>query len=282
MTTCLPFAILHVPHSSTMVPADARGGIVLSDGDLERELLVMTDWYTDELFNLPGSEALMVRYPVSRLVLDPERFLDDAKEPMASRGMGVVYTRTSRGEILRPNLTPTERTALIQRYYTPHHVRLREAVNAALAQWGGCLVIDCHSFPSRPLPYEEDQRSERPEICIGTNSFHTPPWLTETASKLFASAGFSVALNQPFSGALVPAAHHAGDPRVLAVMIELNRGIYMDESTGERLPGFDALASELRCLLVKLIEEARKRQGSQGEVHRVPDVRAEDVRSGSS
>ena len=28
-------------------------------------------------------------------MVDPERFEDDAREPMAARGQGVVYTRTS-------------------------------------------------------------------------------------------------------------------------------------------------------------------------------------------
>ena len=36
----------------------------------------------------------MERYEVSRLVCDPERFPDDANEPMAPVGMGVVYTAT--------------------------------------------------------------------------------------------------------------------------------------------------------------------------------------------
>lgn len=259
MTACPPFAVVHLPHSSAMVPEDVRVEIVLSDAELERELLEMTDWYTDELFALAGSEALMVCHPVSRLVVDPERFVDETQEPMASRGMGVVYSRTSRGELLRHNLTPTERAALIERYYMPHHARLQEAVDAALAQWGGCIVVDCHSFPSRPLPYEEDQQEVRPQICIGTDSYHTPAWLAETATKLFQSAGFSVALNQPFAGALVPAAYHVCDPRVLAVMIELNRGLYMDEMTGERLPGFSTLASQLGGLLINLIEEAGTR-----------------------
>ena len=37
-------------------------------------------------------------FPVSRLVVDPERFIAD---PMECVGMGVVYTRTSNGEVLR-------------------------------------------------------------------------------------------------------------------------------------------------------------------------------------
>ncbi len=69
-----------------------RDQFVLGDAELERELLLMTDCYVDELFALPGAEAVTVGHDVSRLVLDPERFGDDADEPMAGVGMGAVYT----------------------------------------------------------------------------------------------------------------------------------------------------------------------------------------------
>lgn len=50
----------------------------------------MTDHLTDVLFAVPGVTS--VRFPVSRLVLDPERFESDDREVMATKGMGVVYT----------------------------------------------------------------------------------------------------------------------------------------------------------------------------------------------
>ena len=46
---------------------------------------------TDHLFDVPGVTA--VRFPVTRLVLDPERFGSNDEEVMAARGMGVIYTR---------------------------------------------------------------------------------------------------------------------------------------------------------------------------------------------
>jgi N-formylglutamate deformylase len=49
--------------------------------------------YVDELFSWLGDRAVM--FGVSRLVVDPERFVDDDQEAMASKGMGVIYTRTS-------------------------------------------------------------------------------------------------------------------------------------------------------------------------------------------
>ena len=86
--------VVHVPHSTTLIPDDVRQQIVLDDEQLANELLCMTDRYVDELFALPASEARAIAYPVSRLVCDPERFESDAEEPMAQRGMGVIYTAT--------------------------------------------------------------------------------------------------------------------------------------------------------------------------------------------
>jgi len=41
--------IIHVPHSSIFILPEIRDDILLSDNELEIELLRMTDWYTDEL-----------------------------------------------------------------------------------------------------------------------------------------------------------------------------------------------------------------------------------------
>ena len=92
----------------------------------------MTDRYTGELFNL--REAQRVVFPVSRLVLDPERFLDDTQELMATRGMGVIYTRTSTGKILRHRPSAQARPNLVIRFYIPHHRALPAAVDTALAE----------------------------------------------------------------------------------------------------------------------------------------------------
>ena len=96
----VPIGILYIPHSSTAIPADLRPSFLLPEHSLRRELLRMTDWFTDDLFALPAQQAIAIRFPVSRLVVDPERFLDDAQERMAERGMGVLYTRTADGEEL--------------------------------------------------------------------------------------------------------------------------------------------------------------------------------------
>lgn len=255
----VPLAVLHVPHSSRAVPKDIRPAITLSDQELETELLRMTDHYTDELFRLESWVACSIVFPVSRLVVDPERFLDDSKEPMAERGMGVVYTRTSDSQALRSVPTQAERTELINRFYHPHHAQLGAAVAASLQFWQSCLVIDCHSFPGSPLPYEPDQSFDRPDICIGTDTFHTPKWLRDEARHLFATSGFQVAIHRPFAGALVPASHYRRTERVSALMVEVNRSLYVEESSGQRRADFEIQAGRIRAVLRSLIAEFRKR-----------------------
>ena len=217
----------------------------------------MTDRYTDELFALPASEAVSVRFPVSRLVVDPERFLDDAREPMASRGMGVIYTHMSDRTPLRDPPSRLERDALIEAYYEPHHAALTRAVRSALEVHGDCLIVDCHSFASRPLPYELDQSPDRPDICIGTDAFHTPEWLRQQAEELFAAGGRSVEIDRPFSGALVPAEFYGRSPHVHALMLEVNRRLYLDEATGEKLAAFPEVAASIQGILRKILHDCR-------------------------
>ncbi len=264
MPSCPPAAVLHCPHASTGIPEDLRGRILLSAADLECELRIMTDLYTDELFALPPEIAICVHFPVSRLIVDPERFEDDAKERMFPRGMGVIYTRTSDGRALRLPPSEGERQALLDRFYRPHQRRLLDAVDAALSAHGHCSILDAHSFPSRPLPYEECQDERRPQICIGTDEFHTPRWLAEAAVRSFEAEGFEVAVDRPFSGAIAPSAHYQKTRAVRSVMIEVNRALYMDEASGCRLPELphvrDGLQRALRAILQRCDEDGSEPQ----------------------
>ena len=53
--------------------------------------------------------------------------------------------------------------------------------------------------------------------------------------------GMTVKRNSPFAGTMVPMKYYRKDKRVTSVMIEVNRRLYMDEVTGEKLPGFEAV-----------------------------------------
>ena len=210
--------ILHIPHSST----DTLAKEFLCDLDLELER--MTDIDTDRLFNHP--EAISVVFPISRLICDVERFEDDNIEEMAKKGMGVCYTTNSFGKPLRI-LQSDEREEIIEKYYTPHHQALKEAVQLSLEKTGRALIIDCHSFSDTPLPHENSQTTPRPDICIGTDSYHTSTDLMLAAREYFENSGYTVAVNDPFSGTLIPMDYHS-DKRIQGIMIEVNRELYKD------------------------------------------------------
>ena len=208
--------ILHIPHASTVLPSEVE--FLLGQEELAYEVDAMTDHNTDRLFDLPGAHRCV--FPVSRLVIDPERFIDD---PMESVGMGVVYMRTAEGEALR-DISDMDRSALIDTYYHPHHNALTRMVDDCLEQHNQCLIIDCHSFPAQPLPYESDLN--RPDICIGTDTYHTSTVLKNQLSTAFKAHGYDVAIDSPFSGTIVPLKHYHKDQRVESVMIEVNRSLY--------------------------------------------------------
>ncbi len=126
--------LLHIPHASLFIPENVRPTFLIDQKELERELLLMTDRYTDELFQLESAERLV--FGVSRLVVDPERFADDADEPMAKRGMGAVYMRTASGSSLK---SESSREHLISESYRPHHEQLKDWARNALSEHGrGC------------------------------------------------------------------------------------------------------------------------------------------------
>lgn len=241
--------ILHIPHSSRLIPPVERAQLAVDDWTLALELLRMTDAFTDDLFAPTPFEAARVVFPVSRLVCDVERFPEDADEPMALRGMGAVYVKTTDGRPLRGHLTPTERTRLIETWYRPHHQRLTDSVVQLIADGRSCIIVDCHSFSSRPLPHEPDQDPVRPDICIGTDDWHTPAQLRDELVAETSARGFSILIDRPFAGALVPAKHYQRERKVQAIMIEVNRRLYMDEETGERLPSF----GEVRQAISKML-----------------------------
>ena len=125
-------------------------------------------------------------------------------------------------------------------------------MDEALTSTGSCLVIDCHSFPQLPLPYELDRNPVRPDICIGTDEFHTPSALKDVLVLQFTGLGYTVAVNHPFSGALVPSRYYRKDKNVQSVMIEVNRALYMDESTGAKSRHFDEVRYALSDVLSTL------------------------------
>ena len=235
--------VVNVPHASTFIPEEERKYFVADR--IDHELLVMTDHYCDDLYDA-GFE--MVRFPVSRLVCDFERFRDDKAETMFAKGMGACYVSCSDQKTLRI-LPEDHKEEILQRYYDTYHRTLELAVEERLGQFGHCLIIDGHSFYETPLPYEYDQNTDRPDICIGTDEYHTPAWISDLMCGFFKDKGYTVNINMPFSGSLVPMKFYRNDKRVMSVMIEINRRLYMNRQ-GEIHSGYAKIRNDIVELML--------------------------------
>jgi N-formylglutamate amidohydrolase len=217
---------------------------------VDTEALHLTDLYTDELF-VGGPLDTLVQAAFCRVYCDVERFDNDALEPMSKFGMGATYVQCDDGRQLR-SLTPAERDAIMQNCYFPHHERLTKAVDAAILQTGEARIVDCHSFPDRPLQCSQYQGDAKFDFNIGTDTFHTPNEWIDASVKFFTDRGFRLGINEPYAGSIVPMKHYQNDKRVKSIMLEVNRNLYMNNDY-TRGPRFD----EIKAVITEFLEMLR-------------------------
>ena len=239
--------VLHVPHASRELPPAARASLLIDDAALADELDHLTDAHTDLIAasaaRLAAVRPWILRHRWSRLAVDPERFPDE-REEMRAVGMGAVYTHGYAGRKLRDEDSVRDGTAL-RTHFGPYAAAVRDLVAGRLAATGRAVVLDVHSYPARPLPYELHGTGPRPPVCLGTDPFHTPPALVAAGSAAFGE----VALNTPFAGCYVPLEFYRREPAVAALMIEIRRDGYMTEPGGPPTDGLPVLAARLAALV---------------------------------
>lgn len=242
--------ILHIPHSSEVIPN--RNGYIVNNILLDNEILKLTDWYTDDLF---GSDVdISVKAEFSRIFCDVERFADDSQEIMAQFGMGVLYEKSDAGETIR-KISPAIRKEILNNYYWIHHKKLSQAIQDQLKANNRAVLIDCHSFPNTPFLRDLDQRSPRPDFNIGTDQFHTPEYLIETSLEFFKEKGYSLGIDWPYKGTIVPLEYYKKNKNVESIMLEINKSLYLREPGNERTDNYMDIKKVIREYL-KIIKRA--------------------------
>lgn len=218
--------VLAIPHATRNFDLTLWDDAARVSQDADR----WTDWFTDQLFDWKHPHVVSVIGKVSRFDCDLERLEDD---PLEAVGRGRFYTQSHSGA--RRSLSP-------------------EFIEFGLAQWTGyrnllvdelrpgALLIDGHSFPSDVHPVD---------ICIGFNSDWSSPSKPMLAMVIdhFEQHGFSVGVNQPFSNSITPDAGFD----YKSMMIELNKRIYMDETTLRLSIGALTVKRCLKSLYRKLL-----------------------------
>lgn len=220
--------IVHVPHAGTRFTGVDRDFI--DDDRVQQMHGALLEADAHWLF-WPAVHygATIFKNDVSRLVFDPDRLLPDEIEPMDRRGLGAVYRRDLHGMPLPSREDDQVVQKLVDDRYRPYHHDLEALVDGMLREFDGCWIIDAHTFPDRPLPYEK-RASRRPVVCLGFDDTHVPA----DAVKWFIGNGHRIAgiaprpgqpllhLNAPRAGSYVPPSLRFKDPRVRSLSISIN------------------------------------------------------------
>lgn len=248
--------ILHVPHSSREIPSEVLSEIKIEGSDLNHELDEITDTLTDEIAK-KAIQSLANEIPtpkifvnnLSRFVIDPERFPDE-REVMNKVGMGAVYRKTATGRELRPD--DFDDAQLLERYFYPYARAFSELVQEIFESHGRALIIDVHSYRAKQHENAINHGQRRPAMCIGTDSFHTPNWLTKIFQEEFGRIGDCYE-NQPYSGTYLPLQHYRREPGVLSIMMETRADTFLDSNLRPHR-GFEKVVTALSAVIYRISE----------------------------
>lgn len=254
------------PHSGQDYPEQFVRASRLSRLELRRS----EDSFVDEIFAAaPEAGAPLLRALFPRAYVDPNRepfeldpsmFSDslphyaNTRSPRVAAGLGTIARVVASGaEIYREKLAFAEALDRIRGCYWPYHTALRNLIDETRADFGFCLLIDCHSMPSKGVPGCEKQRPIEADFVLGDAFGRSCAGaVTELTADCLESQGYRVARNNPYSGGFVT--RHYGRPSegIHCLQIEINRRLYMDEGRIERNGGFERLRADIRRLIDEL------------------------------
>src|SRR5438477_1896560 len=255
--------VLASPHSGNDYPRDLLAASRLDPLTLRRS----EDSFVDALFAAApelGAPLLAARFPRAYLdvnreawELDPTMFSDtlpsfvNVRSPRVRMGLGTIARVVASGEeIYARKLRFAEARQRVDALYHPYHHALRRLVDETAANFGGYLLLDCHSMPSAASTVSgHDAAGIVLGYCYGASC---APRIVEAARAFLAKRDFAVVLNAPYAGGFTTV--HYGNPRRgrHALQIEINRSLYMDERRYRKKPGFERLKAEMTGLIAHL------------------------------
>lgn len=255
----VPF-VLNSPHSGRNYTKSFMANVQLSDFAIRKS----EDFLVDELFGSGvsiGLPMLVANFPRAFLdvnrepyELDPKMFEDqlpgyvNTQSVRVSTGLGTIAKIVAdREEIYRKLMSVEDALERIEDIYKPYHSCLRRLLAKTHVQFGYAVLIDCHSMPSahHGSPYER-----RPDFVIGDRfGSSCSEELTHCLCDNLKALGYKVVLNKPYAGGFITQHYGRPDNGLHAVQIEINRGLYMDESSMQKSENFEKLADDIRQLL---------------------------------
>ena len=256
--------IFSSPHSGRIYPPSFLASSKLS----AKQLRSSEDAYVDELFSHVADQgAHFIHSLVPRAYLDLNRHPYELDPKLFSsqlpnftirdslkvkNGLGVIARIVSEGcEIYAGPLDFNEALKRINHLYFPYHGALRSLIEAVQNDHKQAILIDCHSMPSGNLP---GFKNNPPDFVLGNLFDKSCDYeLTHQVRAQLQLMGYHVSVNKPYAGGYVTKEYGKPQKGVHVLQIEINRRLYLDESSQEKTPGFDQLRSDMHRLTKELM-----------------------------
>ncbi|MFN9925366.1 MAG: N-formylglutamate amidohydrolase [Phenylobacterium sp.] len=246
------------PHSGRVYPNDMMEAARLDAHAIRRSEDVLVD---ELIASATARGAAVISAAYARAYIDLNRepfeldqgmFADElpafarARTARVAAGLGAIARVVSEGqEIYRRKLTFAEAKGRIEAAHRPYHAALEGLVEAARAAHGFAILIDWHSMPSAAAR-SGGRDSRSCDMVLGDRfGAACAAALPNRAERELERLGYRVARNAPYAGGYTT--EHYGRPqrRVHALQIEINRALYLDETTLEPTDGFERLRTDL-------------------------------------
>jgi len=260
----LPY-VFNTGHSGAVYPASFLAASRLDSLSLRKS----EDAHVDRLFAPVvglGAPLLRANFPRAYLdvnrepfELDPRMFegrlppYANTRSMRVAGGLGTVPRVVADGqEIYAGRIAAAEAVARIETLYKPYHRILRGLIQRTARSYEHCILIDCHSMPSTSLGRDE----AKADVVLGDRyGTACAPELTGAFEAQFQAHGFRVVRNKPYAGGFIT--EHYGEPNLgrHALQIEVNRALYMNESSLALTAGFADLARSLRTIIATVATE---------------------------
>ncbi|MBL8311777.1 MAG: N-formylglutamate amidohydrolase [Burkholderiales bacterium] len=260
--------VLDSPHSGRHYPADFRFAC-----DFVR-LRRAEDTDVDDLFgDAPALGATLVCAGFPRSYLDPNRRVEDIDismldgrwphavdhSPKTRAGIGLIWrVLDDNSAIYARKLSVAEVEARIALCHAPYWHAVTEAIETTYGRFGRVFHLNCHSMPAvaGPLSWVAPGTAFA-DVVLGDRDGSTCSGeFRAVVAEAVRDEGLRVAINDPFKG--VELVKRFGRPAVQrhSMQIELNRKLYMDETTRERSANYGALKAALNRVLKKIADFA--------------------------
>lgn len=259
------------PHSGTEYPVDFNHVVPVE------KLRKAEDMYVDELFaSAPRHGASLIAALFPRSYIDPNRSLDDLDpelladswpEPVrpgekARLGHGLVWRLCPPDmNLYAGKLAADDVRRRIDGYWKPYHDRLRHVLNDMHRRFDSVWHVNCHSMPSLTRGSFLNGSGQVDFVLGDRDGTTSSPEFVHLVRDTLREFGYSVRVNDPYKGVELVRAYSNPPGGRHSLQVEINRALYMNESTFERLPQFAELRVNIERLITVVCAYARDRTG---------------------